>query len=102
MGHSIVYDMGMQLAAYMGFSEIYLLGVDHSWNGHPTDEGNHFITGYYNQKENFAGIPLMLDDINLAYMKAEQYSRQHGFRIYNATRGGKLEIFERVNFDSLW
>ena len=24
-----------------------------------------------------------------------------GFRIYNAIRGGKLEAFERVNFDEL-
>ena len=33
---------------------------------------------------------------------AENYSRNHNFRIYNATRGGKLEMFERVEFDSLF
>lgn len=37
-----------------------------------------------------------------AYEAAELYSREYGFRIYNATRGGCLEVFERVNFDSLW
>ena len=34
-------------------------------------------------------------EINLDILK-------HGLKIYNATRGGKLEIFERINFDDLF
>ena len=37
-----------------------------------------------------------------AYQKAKQYAETHGIKIYNATRGGKLEVFERVDFDSLF
>ena len=37
--------------------------------------------------------------MEIAYEYAEKYSREHGFRIYNATRGGHLEVFERVNLE---
>jgi hypothetical protein len=37
-----------------------------------------------------------------SYRRTEEYSRGHGFRIYNATRGGALEIFERADFDKLF
>lgn len=32
---------------------------------------------------------------------AKRYADSHGIKIYNATRGGNLEVFERVDFDSL-
>lgn len=105
-GFSVVYNIGIQMAAYMGFSEIYLLGVDHSHSGKVTDPNNHFIEDYYEESER--KLRAYSDDrfeqgaITNAYKKAEKYSRTHGFRIYNATRGGKLEIFERVDFDSLF
>ena len=38
----------------------------------------------------------------LAYKSAKKYADSHGIRIYNATRGGKLEVFERIDFDSLF
>ena len=38
----------------------------------------------------------------LAFCDVEQLSRKLGtFRVFNATRGGKLEVFERVNFDEM-
>ena len=43
----------------------------------------------------FAGIDAIMD----GYKAAKQYADLHGIRICNATRGGKLEIFERVDFD---
>ncbi len=39
--------------------------------------------------------------MEVAYEYAEKYSREHGFRIYNATRGGYLEVFERVNLNDV-
>ena len=41
-------------------------------------------------------------EMNTAYEAAEKFSREYGFRVYNATRGGKLEAFERVNIDTLF
>lgn len=92
-GASVSYT-AMQIGSYMGFSEIYLLGVDCSnWQ-------EHFDDNYWSEDEAFRAP----DEAKIfqAYQIAEQYSRSHGFRIFNATRGGKLEIFERVDFDSLF
>ena len=36
-----------------------------------------------------------------AYGKLKEYAEQRGIKIYNATRGGYLEVFERVNLDDL-
>lgn len=103
-GGSVTYDLALQIAVYMGFSEIYLLGIDHNNVGEVTNEKNHFIPNYFTKEEEeiYKGVVANFESMNLAYKKAELFSRTHGFRIYNATRGGKLETFERVNFDSLF
>lgn len=103
-GCTVTYDIGLQIAAYMGFVNIYLLGMDHSIVGNISDERNHFISDYYMEKEKNKYNKRIFEKNKLtkAYEKAEAYSRQHGFRIYNATRGGELEVFERVDFDSLF
>jgi hypothetical protein len=36
-----------------------------------------------------------------AYTVSKDYADTHGIKIYNATRGGKLEVFERVDFDEV-
>ena len=36
-----------------------------------------------------------------SYQKIKEYAEQKGIKIYNATRGGYLEVFERVNLDDL-
>ena len=42
-----------------------------------------------------------IEEVTLAYMSARNYAKEHGVKILNATRGGKLEVFPRVNFDKL-
>ena len=105
-GFSSVYNIGLQMAAYMGFSEIYLLGVDHNNFGDVTHPQNHFIPDYYNEKEREmrakSSDHFYEEEITMAYQKAELYSRKNGFRIFNATRGGRLEVFERVEFETLF
>ena len=86
-----------QIAAYMGFSEIYLLGIDNGGKGH-----------FYEYKDCDNAVAGLGLHHSIAYLmqpdweEAEMYSRSHGFRVYNATRGGALEVFERVSFDSLF
>lgn len=97
-GATVTYNM-LQIAAYMGFSEIYLLGVDFSFDTLVSKGTNHFDARYESTSKM---KDIFHHDENLAaYQAAEAYSREHGFRIYNATRGGKLEVFERVNFDEI-
>lgn len=97
-GFTVTYGL-MQLAAYMGFSEIYLLGVDFDY-GTEEQKYKHFIENYHKEGE-LVNKP-SLDKCLSAYQKAEIYSKEHGFKIYNATRGGKLEVFERIDFDSIF
>ena len=40
-------------------------------------------------------------ELDVAYEYAEKFSHENGFRIYNATRGGFLEKFERVDLDEI-
>lgn len=99
-GYTVIYDGALQLAVYMGFQEIYLLGTDCSKSdGVKT---RHFSTDYYTPKEKNTNYSLQLDNILLSYQAAKEYADAHGIKIYNATRGGELEVFERVDFDSLF
>lgn len=101
----------MQLAAYMGFSEIYLLGVDHNYRVTIDINGN-TVTDL-NQKDYFCeGYDADIKDVVVhdmgnntrAYMDAKAYCDTTNGKttIFNATRGGKLEVFRRVPFDSLF
>ena len=36
------------------------------------------------------------------YECANRFAQEHGVKIYNATRGGYLEVFERINFESVF
>lgn len=89
----------LQLAVYMGFKKIYLLGVDFSY-GDSTK--NISYTHFYSERK-AEGIGIgYVSNVTLAYQSARQYADSHEIKIYNATRGGKLEIFERIDFDSLF
>lgn len=107
-GTTVVYD-AIQFAVYMGFSEIYLLGVDFSFQLEYQPDGSvmetdaerdHFIDNYNRNFENLVpATPIYA--MKWAYQKAKEVCDQKGIIIRNATRGGKLEVFERVSFDSL-
>lgn len=94
-GTGTVTYVCLQLAAYMGFTEIYLLGVD--CNYVMGSRNNHFIAEETGDNRNHRE-----DAMIKAYEYAKQYAGGHGIKIYNATRGGMLEVFERVDFDSLF
>lgn len=100
----------IQLAVYMGFKEIYLLGVDHNYSKYTDANGNVVenpeIKDYFSEKYDLDfknSIARDLGGTTRAFFSVEQLSRKNkSFKVYNATRGGKLEVFERVNFDTLF
>lgn len=108
-GSSIVYTQ-MQMAVAMGFKNIYLLGVDYTYkvpnksdsDGSLVSEGevNHFHKEYRRPGEKW-NVP-NLHYHEKSFSKAKEESEKYGAQILNATRGGKLEIFERVSFDNLF
>lgn len=98
----------MQIARWMGFDEIYLLGMDNRYKFSELRDGsivrNEGVCNYFGeeaQKEPLPSSAVATWEMDVAYEYAEKYSREHGFRIYNATRGGFLEKFERVNLDEI-
>lgn len=98
-GKSVVYAM-LQIAAYMGFSEIYLLGVDCNYAQPKMYSDNVKFTDH---KNSWTKEQLIRNGNEMLpqYEIANDYANKHGFHIYNATRGGQLEAFPRVDFDEI-
>lgn len=98
--------MLLQIAVWMGFSEIYLLGCDTTYKIEQ-DKNGKVVThkdreSYFVKSEkNMSQLPVSVWELFIAYEYAEKFSREHDFRIYNATRGGMLEAFERKNLDEV-
>lgn len=105
-GFTVTYS-AMQLAYFMGFKEVYLLGVDFNYqriikkDGMIEEKNNekstYFDKNYDPQNKN-AGF---MDGMLQSYETAQRFCETHDFKIYNATRGGQLDVFERVDFDLL-
>lgn len=95
----------MQIAAYLGYKEIILLGFDHNYSFEFDKRGNVISTGTANAhffKDDMPeDIIANICGMNKAYEAARAYCCENGISIKNATRGGKMEIFERINFDEL-
>ncbi len=119
MGHTVGVT-AIELAFFMGFDPIYLIGTDCSYkvldtvaqSGNPEhrgsltlvssqdDDPNHFDSRYF-------GKGRVWSDPDVAGMMAGfaecgRGIRAQGRRIYNATVGGQLEVLERTPFDSLF
>lgn len=101
----------IQLALYMGFAEIILLGIDHNYSKIKINHSDEIINtdckkdhfyddkNIYNVTDKDYG---MLHYSELGYKKAKEHCDDNNIKILNATRGGKLEIFDRVEFDTLF
>jgi hypothetical protein len=101
--------VAIQLAYYMGFDDVYLLGVDHSYKFEGTphaeqtstgDDPNHFAPNYFGK-----GFRWHLPDLEgseLAYRVAKHMFQTTGRRIHDATIDGKLEVFPKVDYYSLF
>lgn len=107
-GKTIAY-LCIQMAFCMGFDKVYIIGKDHTYNvsARPgakidanNDNGNHFISGYYKAGTKWDAPDHETEEY--AYVLARKEFEKYGRGIFNATEGGKLEIFERVDFNSLF
>lgn len=104
-----VTNVCLQLAYHMGFSEAILIGVDHSFatKGTPNttveskgDDPNHFSAAYFGK-----GFRWQLPDLEtseVAYAMARKAYEADGRKVLDATIGGKLDIFEKVDYESLF
>jgi hypothetical protein len=104
-GATVTY-VAMQLAYYMGFSEVILVGVDHrfavSGPAHQVVESegpdaSHFDPNYFGK-----GFRWQLPDLEtseLAYALARDEFCRDGRRIVDATVGGALTVFEKMSLE---
>lgn len=101
--------VAMQLAYFFGFKQVVLIGVDHSFStkGTPNttitstgDDPNHFHPGYFGK-----GFRWQLPDLEtseIAYNLAKEAYQRDGREILDATVGGKLTVFPKIAYESLF
>jgi len=107
-GATVTYA-ALQLAFYLGFETVILIGVDHNFvtQGKPNttivsqgDDPNHFHQAYFGK-----GFRWQLPDLDTseqAYWMARKAYEADGRRVIDATVGGKLQVFPKVEYESLF
>jgi len=107
-GATVTY-VALQLAFHMGFSQVVLIGVDHNFvtrgdaNKTVTSQGddpNHFDPNYFDK-----GFRWQLPDLvtsERAYRMAKAAYEADRRQVLDATVGGKLNIFPKVDYNLLF
>ncbi|MGD9091953.1 MAG: DUF115 domain-containing protein [Anaerolineales bacterium] len=107
-GATVTY-VALQLAFFMGFERVFLIGVDHNFStkGAPNttvvsegDDPDHFDSRYFGK-----GFRWQLPDLETserAYGMAADAYQQVGRQVLDATVGGKLTVFPKVDYNSLF
>lgn len=86
-------NVAVQIAMLKGYSPLYLIGCDLGYqNGKP----NHFDENYEN------GFEQDTRYANMDTLEAHVIASRSGYEVYNATVGGNLEVYPRVDFEGLF
>jgi hypothetical protein len=103
-GRTVTYH-NLQMAVHLGLNPIYLIGCDHYYQGEQAarnggqvvhaGQQNHFVPNYRQPGEKVNMAPMV--EMNAAYKHAAKKCSERGIKILNATRGGHLEAFPRVD-----
>jgi len=104
--------LNLQLAYYLGFSEIYLIGMDFSYEIPKSaiiegdtilsteDDPNHFDGSYFGAGKKWHDPKI--HNVLKSYKLCKVMYEIDGRVIYNATIGGKLALFERKDYFELF
>jgi hypothetical protein len=107
-GATVTY-VALQLAYHLGFEQAILVGVDHNFATQGPagkavtsqgDDPNHFSPQYFGK-----GFQWQLPDLETseqAYRLARLAYEQDGRQVLDATVGGKLTVFPKVDYTSLF
>jgi len=107
-GATVTY-VAMQIAFYLGFQQVVLIGVDHRFlaPGRPHqeviqggDDTNHFDPNYFGKGTRW-NLPDLVTSESAYRLAREAYERD-GRQILDATVGGALEVFPKVEYGSLF
>lgn len=109
-GGTVLY-LCLQLAHYMGFSEVIILGLDHSYDKKQDEKlkGHHggFVSednSHFDQNYNPGNIEYHVDleAMERSYVISNEIFNKGGRKIYNASPGTHLDTFEKIDFNSLF
>ena len=104
-----VTNLALQLAFHMGVDKAILIGVDHNFTSKGDanktvvsdgDDPNHFMPNYFGK-----GVKWQLPDLDtseIGYALARDAYRRAGREVIDATVGGKLTIFPKVDYNTLF
>jgi GT2 family glycosyltransferase len=110
-GQSVTH-INLQLAYYMGFTDVILIGMDFAYVIPPaakrrgdiiyseSDDENHFHKDYFGKGKTWKDPKL--DRVLANYQEAQRTYVADGRTIRNATAGGQLNVFPRVDYASLF
>lgn len=100
-----VTHVALQLAYFLGFKEVYLIGLDHrfSFDGAPNEaqtmlgpDPNHFSGGYFGGGQDWDTPDLYHSE--QSYKLARRVFEEDGRRIFDATVDGACHTFEKVDY----
>ena len=101
--------LNLQLAYYLGCHPIYLIGFDHYYQVPKdlssdtivsrADDTNHFHPDYFGK--GFRWHDPQVERMTSAYRAARAFLEPRGIHVFNATPGGHLEVFPRVEYSSI-
>lgn len=116
VGGSVTY-VCLQLAYYFGYDEVYMIGFDHNYkipksaiitNKRDTgfditsteDDVNHFSNDYFGK--GYRWHDPNVERMEVGFSKAKEVYEKSGRKIFNATAGGQLEVFTKIDFNNIF
>ncbi len=118
-GGGTIITAAIQIAYYLGFRRIFLIGIDASYKipesvqqsgkdqfgtgikllleSTKDDDFNHFDPRYFGKGKKWHDPNV--DEMVRGFINMRRYLEMHNALIYNATIGGALEVLERIDFD---
>ena len=97
-GYTVTYSI-IQIAYYLGFKKIYLIGVDNNFKNPKINDLN-FFRNIKNKKEYLEDYKTWDKRMLIAYKCAKKWSKKLGFEIISINNS-KLNIFRKKKFSSL-
>lgn len=102
----------LQLAVWMGFSDIYFIGTDLNYvvpndvqvsNGSlitTSSDPNHFFNDYFGKGKKW-NIP-HAERMKMYLTFGAEMAEIHGAKVYNASVGGNFDSIDRINFNEIF
>ncbi len=107
-GGTVTY-YGMQLAYYLGFKKLYIVGLDHSYEVPKKEKGekivakiadpNHFDPRYFGPGKRYHRPDM--SNMEDSYKKAKKVYELSGRKIINATPASKLKVFRKTTLKEI-